>query len=583
MPEERIIPAVTSVAEFKIIISGQEIPRTIGVVSVHVSKIVNRVSFAKIIFMDGDTATGEFPVSSGDLFVPGNEIEITAGDPDNQEKIFNGIVIKQSISLRNNRAAQLIVECKHKAVKATVVRRSNCWHEMTDDETIQEALQASGLSGADMDIESATVTHPEMVQYNCTDWDFAVSRAEANGKLVFTNDDKIVIKTPELSATASLSLLYGATIIELDAEMDSRIQYKTVKSKTWDMAAQSISEQDASEPNISDIGNIDGETLAGANEQEEFILQHGGALTSDEIKMWADAQLLKNRIAKIRGRVKFDGIATLNPGDMLELNGLGDRFTGTAFVSGVRQDYSLREGWKTQAQFGLTNEWFYNEPNIIAPKAGGLLPGTIGLHTGIVTDNEDPESEFRVKVKIPYINADDDGVWARIAQADAGNERGLFFRPEINDEVLIGFLYDDPRQPVVLGMLNSSALPAPLSPTNDNHKKGYTSREKMLMIFDDEKKEIVFETPGGNKVTISDDKKGIVLEDMNSNKIEMNDNGIKITSQTVIEITAGTELKIKSLSMKSEADTTLELKANASAKVESSGILELKGAMVKIN
>ena len=212
-----------------------------------------------------------------------------------------------------------------------------------------------------------------------------------------------------------------------------------------------------------------------------------------------------------------------------------------------------------------------------------MLPGTIGLHTGIVTDNEDPESEFRVKVKIPYINADDDGVWARIAQADAGNERGLFFRPEINDEVLIGFLYDDPRQPVVLGMLNSSALPAPLSPTNDNHKKGYTSREKMLMIFDDEKKEIVFETPGGNKVTISDDKKGIVMEDMNSNKIEMNDNGIKITSQTVIEITAGTELKIKSLSMKSEADTTLELKANASAKVESSGILELKGAMVKIN
>jgi hypothetical protein len=35
--------------------------------------------------------------------------------------------------------------------------------------------------------------------------------------------------------------------------------------------------------------------------------------------------------------------------------------------------------------------------------------------------------------------------------------------------------------------------------------------------------------------------------------------------------------------MKAEADTTLELKANASAKVESSGILELKGAMIKIN
>jgi uncharacterized protein involved in type VI secretion and phage assembly len=188
-----------------------------------------------------------------------------------------------------------------------------------------------------------------------------------------------------------------------------------------------------------------------------------------------------------------------------------------------------------------------------------------------------------VKVKIPFISNDDDGVWARIAQADAGKERGLFFRPEIKDEVLIGFLYDDPRQPVVLGMLNSSALAAPLSPSNDNHQKGYTSREKMRMIFDDEKKEIVFETPGGNTVTISDDKKGIVLKDMNSNKIEMNEKGIKITSLSAIEIKAATDLKVSGLSIKAEADTNAEIKGMAGAKVESGANLILKGAMVMIN
>jgi Rhs element Vgr protein len=544
---------------------------------------VNRVSFAKIVFKDGDLATGEFPLSSGDLFIPGNEIEITAGDVENQTPVFSGIIIKQSLSIRNNRASHLVVECKHKAVKATITRRSNCWHDMTDDAIIQEVLQASGLSASDLDIETADVSHPEMVQYNCTDWDFAVSRAEVAGKIILTNDDKITIKAPDFSATAALSLLYGATILELDADMDSRVQYKAVKSKTWDMAGQTLAEQSGTEPSLVDFGNLDNTTLSDANGQEEFLLQHGGALATDEIKMWADAQLLKSRMAKIRGRVKFEGIATINPGDMLELNGLGDRFNGTAFVSGVRHDYNLSSGWKTQAQFGHTVDWFYNEPDVTAPKAGGLLPGTVGLHTGVVTDNEDPEGEFRIKVKIPFISVEDDGVWARIAQADAGNERGLYFRPEVNDEVLIGFLYDDPRQPVILGMLNSSALPAPLSPSNDNHQKGYTSREKMLMIFDDEKKEIFFETPGGNKVTISDDKKGIILEDMNSNKIEMNDSGIKITSATALEIKAGTELKIGAASLAAEADTTLEMKANASAKVESSGILELKGAMTKIN
>ena len=63
-----------------------------------------------------------------------------------------------------------------------------------------------------------------------------------------TNDEKIVMKAPDFSTTAVLSLLYGATIIELDAEMDSRTQYKAVKAKTWDMASQTLAEADGEEP-----------------------------------------------------------------------------------------------------------------------------------------------------------------------------------------------------------------------------------------------------------------------------------------------------------------------------------------------
>lgn len=582
MPEERIIAAVESVAEFKIKIDGGELPRTIEVVGVHISKAVNKISMAKFAIKDGDVAENDFILSNGDLFLPGNQIEISAGTPDTQVPIFIGIIIKQSVSIRNNRASQLIIECRHKAVKATVVRRSNCLHEVTDDSAITTALKASGLSGSDLDIETTSVTHPEMVQYNCTDWDFAVSCAEAAGLITLTNEDKIVMKTPDLSATASLSLLFGATIIELDAEMDSRTQYKTVIAKTWDMAAQSLAEATATEPSVSAIGNIDGSALSDVTAQEEYILQHGGAISPQEIKAWADANLLKSRLAKIRGRVKFEGIATINAGDMLELHGLGDRFNGNAFVSGVRHDYTATEGWKTQAQFGHTPDWFINEPDIPGPKAGGLLPGTNGLHTGIVTENEDPEGEFRLKVKIPFIDAEDDGVWARVALADAGKERGLFFRPEINDEVLVGFLFDDPRQPVILGMLHSSALPSPIPPANDNHKKGYTSREKLVLLFDDEKKSIAVETPGGNKMTLSDDAKSIVLEDQNGNKITMDDKGIVIEAAKKLELKAGTELVIGGPKLKVSADSSFELKGG-STKLQSSGVMTIKGSMVKIN
>ncbi|MBL4676737.1 MAG: type VI secretion system tip protein VgrG [Mucilaginibacter sp.] len=574
------------VAQFTIKINGDDMPRTIELIGVHITKAINKISMAKIVIKDGDVSTNDFVLSKSDLLIPGNEIQISAGGVDGQSLVFSGIIVKQSVSIRGNKNPQLIIDCRHKAVKATIVRRSNCLHNVTDDAAITSALKASGLSDSEMEIETTTVTHPEMVQYDCTDWDFAVSCAETAGKVVLTNDDKIVIKAPDVTATASHSVLFGATsgatIIELDAEMDSRTQYKSVVAKAWDKANQQLAEATASEPSLPNFGNMDGSTLADVNAQAECILQHGGGISSEEIQQWADAGLLKSRLSKIRGRVKFDGTTNVNAGDIIELQGLGDRFNGNAFVSGIRHDYTIKEGWKTQAQFGQSPDWFVQEPDVVSPKAGAMLPGTNGLLTGIVTDNEDPEGEFRVRVKIPIINADDDGVWARMALSDAGNNRGMFFRPEINDEVLLGFLFDDPRQPVIIGMLHSSALASPLQPSNDNQQKGYTSREKLVLLFDDDKKSVVIKTPGGNSVTLSDDAKGISLEDQNGNKITMDDKGIVIQATQKIELKAGTQLAIGAPNLAMSADTACEIKG-AATKLESAGVLTLTGAMVKIN
>ncbi|WP_423147183.1 type VI secretion system tip protein VgrG [Rubrolithibacter danxiaensis] len=584
MPEERLIPAVQTVAEFSVKVNGTEIPRTVPKLSVNVMKMVNKIASATLVIMDGDIASGEFPLSNGDLFTPGNEIEIEAGDTDQKASIFKGIIIKQALKVRNNSSPELIVECRHKAVKTTIGRNNACFHEATDADVIEEILKSRGFSSDEIAIEPTPFTHKELVQYNCTDWDFIVSRAEACGKLVLCNDDKISIRQATVTGNPALSLLLGATIIELDAEMDSRTQYLSVKSQTWDMANQSVSESIATAPaGIEEHGSLAVTDLAAVAGPDEFILQHPGAIPSEESKAWADAQLLKSRLSKIRGRAKFQGISAIDSGDVIELNGLGGHFSGKAFVSGVRHDFTASQGWKTQVQFGSSPGWFTEENEVDTPKAGGLLPGIRGLQTGIVTDNEDPGGEMRVRIKLPFINPEDDGIWARIALTDAGKERGLFFRPEINDEVLVGFLHDDPRQPVILGMLNSSALPSPLSPSNANHQKGYTSREKLALLFDDERKSISLETPGGNKFTISDYAKGISLEDQNGNKIQMDDKGISIQAVQKLELKAGTQLVIGGTQLSVSADASLELKGGGSTKVKSDGALQIQGSVVQIN
>src|SRR5262249_8908533 len=154
---------------------------------------------------------------------------------------------------------------------------------------------------------------------------------------------------------------------------------------------------------------------------------------------------------------------------------------GLAFVSAVR--HSIGDGnWYTDIQVGLSPNWFSKEDDVSALPASGLIPAISGLQIGIVTQLEnDPDGEHRIQVRLPIIDKDADGIWARVACVDAGNERCSFFRPEVNDEVIVGFINDDPRQAVVLGMLNSSANPVPTDvfPENDdNNIKGFVTRSK---------------------------------------------------------------------------------------------------------
>jgi len=200
------------------------------------------------------------------------------------------------------------------------------------------------------------------------------------------------------------------------------------------------------------------------------------------------------------------------------------------FVTGVRHEFDLVQGWKTHVQFGGIDSQRTDEDGRSAPPAGGLLPRASGLQIGVVVSNQDPAGEHRVRIRLPLVDNQDDGIWARVASLDAGQDRGWFFRPEIGDEVVAGFLDDDPRCAVILGMLHSSAKPAPLEGSDDNQEKLYKSRSGMRVYFHDAKKVLQLDTPAGNSITLSEERKSLVLKDQNGNSIKLTGDGIQIES-----------------------------------------------------
>ncbi|HET9363319.1 MAG TPA: type VI secretion system tip protein VgrG [Vicinamibacterales bacterium] len=576
----RALPIPATHRGFTVKAAGAEVPRQHQLLAATVVKTVNRVSSARLVYLDGSASAGKFPLADDALFVPGQEIEVLAGPAGSPVSIFAGVVVRQSVKVRDASAPQLIVECRHKAAKLTVGRKNAYYMDQSDSDIVSALLGDAGLSAS---VESTPLKHKQQVQYRSTDWDFLLARARANGKLVLTNDGTVAVKAPTTSTTPSVTLQFGATVLELDAEIDARVQFAGVKGISWDPAQQSLVESDASAPRVATPGNLTSDDLAAVVGLPSYDLRHA-AIVEDEAKAWADAEWLHSAMSKVSGRAKCEGVATVNPGDVVSLAGVGERYNGTAFVTGVRHDFDLVSGWKTNVQFGGLSSSPSEDPDRTAPQAGDLLPAVHGMQVGVVTSNEDPDGEHRVRVRLPLVDNDEDGVWARVASLDAGADRGFFFRPEIGDEVVVGFFDDDPRRPVMLGMLHSSANAAPLSGSNDNHEKVYQSRSKLKLSFNDDTKVIEISTPAGNTLTLSEADTAITIADQNSNTLKMTPDGITVESSKALTLKAGTTLLLESgTSFSMKGGSAVKVEASGSAELSSSGTTTIKGSLVRIN
>lgn len=577
------------VVTFEILLDGEAMNVEYQVLSISVTREVNRIPAARIVLRDGEASEQDFAISNKDDFKPGKKIIINAGRDGDRAQIFKGIITKHAIKVRAGGNSELRIECHDEAVRMTIGRKSKYFEEMKDSEVFDELIgEYKDISG---DTKPTVLKHKELVQHHISDWDFMLLRAEANGMLVNVDDGVIIIAAPDTSQKPVSKITYGDSVLELEACLDARTQWKKIQAVSWDYSNQRLFDADTTSVKFDEHGNIDGEELAGVLSPKEFLLHHSGNLPVQELQDWVNGTMLKSRLAKIRGCVSVTGFSAVKPGNMVQLEGVGERFQGKAYVSALRHDIG-NGTWDTHIQFGLDPEPFaflHREMN--DAEGAGLIGGIKGLQIGkVVQLQDDPDGQHRILVKIPVINNDGRGTWMRMASLDAGSDRGAFFRPEIDDEVIVGFINDDPRSGVVLGMLHSSNKAAPIVAEDVNHEKGFTTRSKMHLSFNDDKKTITINTPAGNSIILSEDQTMIEIKDQNQNKITMNKSGITMDSPKNIEINAGVNLTMKAKATVTIEGATVSAKAQGDISVEGSmaklagqGMTKVTGGMVMIN
>ncbi|MEO8938422.1 MAG: phage baseplate assembly protein V [Burkholderiaceae bacterium] len=195
-----------------------------------------------------------------------------------------------------------------------------------------------------------------------------------------------------------------------------------------------------------------------------------------------------------------------------------------------------------------------------------------GVVVGIVTNNQDPDGMHRVKVRFPWLSdgAQDESYWARVATPMAGNDRGAYFLPEVDDEVLVAFDHGAVDHPYVIGSLwNGKDAPPESNGDGDNNHRGFKSRSGHIVRLNDQRGsetiEIIDKT-GNNRIVISSSENKIVIQadgdieiKSTRGKLTMSAIGVEIKSQAGVDIQAMQNVDVKATAQVNVRGTLVNL------------------------
>jgi uncharacterized protein involved in type VI secretion and phage assembly len=206
-----------------------------------------------------------------------------------------------------------------------------------------------------------------------------------------------------------------------------------------------------------------------------------------------------------------------------------------------------------------------------------------GVTLGVVTDTRDPQGLGRVKVRLPWISEVTESGWARVAVPMAGANRGTYFIPEVEDEVLVAFRHGDPRHPYIIGSLWNGRDRPPV-PAAAAQQRVIRSHSGHQITFDDlpTQEKVTIKSHAGHEIVLDDSPQGLRIEIRDANgthkiTLDSRTQTISITAAAGnIEVKAPAgNVSLQGMAVQVNASSTLDLKAG--------GLLNLQAPLVKIN
>lgn len=543
MPEENLL------SQFYIKIGGEDAPEELmnNLIDVTVEDSVHlpdmfaiRLHDPRLHWVDSQT------------FAEGKEVQISAAPREggSATKLITGEITAVQPDFGLDARPTLTVQGYDRSHRLHRGLHTRSFLQMTDSDIATKIAQEEELRAQ---VDSTRQVHDYVFQNNQTNMELLHDRAVRIGYELFVQDRTLHFCPP--SEDDGPTLEWGANLRSFRPRLTTARQESEVIVRGWDPSTKREIIARATEgrgaPSI-------GERRSGSQIAAQAFQQGRKLVVVDRpIKTQAEAEALAQTIFDEAASdfVKAQGVALGDPrlraGRMVTIDNIGDRFKGTYHLTATTHTYTAEDYVTT---FHVSGK----RPHTLCQLLDREDHGGNGVVVGIVTNNSDPENLGRVKVKFPWLAEDAESTWARIAAPMAGQDRGFYFLPEVNDEVLLAFEHGHVQRPYVLGVL-WNGQDTPPKPSSEVVSGGRVvqriikSRAGHTIILDD--------TDGGG---------GITIVDRSGNKmaIDSGSNAMQLKVQGNLEI---------------EAQGKVTIKGQAGVEISSSANVDVKGAMINLN
>ena len=577
------MPRIETASTSKIQIDGRQIEENVAYVDLDQSISTHHVLKVRLRFVAQTSGSHDFIDTGTYTSYLGKSITLTITPHGNvvdasKQLEFIGTITRIDFDNSVEELNSVVIVAHSPTIALDGATRNSFFYDMKASEIISSVLGKHSISSGTVE------TTPDLlkfaVQYGETDYDFIMRLASANSLYVYYDGRNLNVKKadsggPEeliwLQSLGSVSLALGTASYKIAGHSFDYVQKKELSGSMQARGGSyTSSAENASKQIYKNAGDSPLLHLA--------LDQH--ALDS---QLEATSKMSLGTIVTCTGE---SIIPSVKIGRCVKISGM-DKFNGLYWVREVR--HVVDESGKYHNTFEATPV-----ETSFPPDRSSLQPFS-HLQNALVTDNNDPDSLGRVKVKFPWSN-NLTTPWLRIVFPDSGKERGWFYVPEINDEVLVGYEQGNPDLPVVLGCLYNGVDKPALTASDYVGSAGvkmkqFNTRNGNKVLFKDEdgKEQIkITQKDGKNSILLSMDPLSIAIESEGDIKIKgknisleaekdfkVKANAVSLTSDAKTEIKASADLALNGTNVKSEASAMHDVKAG--------GVLTIKGSMVQIN